>query len=211
MNPDGLYAQFDTFVMGRRTYECMFAMGEQNPLRKQPKESLIVFQPDAERRGPSEHHAGVGGRYWLRGRAQGPRGPGHLAHGRGPTGRALLESGRAGLGGGDHHAGRVGKGDADAGGDGPHAPRGIQVGHGGKSEAGRQRDLGVQVQRQKGDGVLLWRGVGVLLREAQRLGTDGLCITPGKHRCIWLEETKKESRMTGIRIFSCCRAACSSR
>ncbi|KAI8182774.1 glycoside hydrolase family 2 [Colletotrichum sp. SAR 10_86] len=40
---DALYAQFDAFLMGRKTYECMFAMGEQNPLRKQPKENLIVF------------------------------------------------------------------------------------------------------------------------------------------------------------------------
>ncbi|KAI8308028.1 glycoside hydrolase family 2 [Colletotrichum sp. SAR11_59] len=40
---DALYAQFDAFLMGRKTYECMFAMGEQNPLRKQPRENLIVF------------------------------------------------------------------------------------------------------------------------------------------------------------------------
>ncbi|KAK1516822.1 riboflavin biosynthesis protein RibD domain-containing protein [Colletotrichum costaricense] len=37
-----LYAQFDTFVMGRKTYQCMFAMGEQNPLRQYPKQNLVV-------------------------------------------------------------------------------------------------------------------------------------------------------------------------
>jgi len=30
---DALYAQFDTFVMGRKTYEVMQAQGEANPLR----------------------------------------------------------------------------------------------------------------------------------------------------------------------------------
>ncbi|KXH66680.1 riboflavin biosynthesis protein RibD domain-containing protein [Colletotrichum salicis] len=37
-----LYAQFDTFIMGRKTYQCMFAMGEQNPLRRYPKQNLVV-------------------------------------------------------------------------------------------------------------------------------------------------------------------------
>lgn len=52
---DALYAQFDTFVMGRKTYQCMFAMGEQNPLRKHDKESLIVFSRTLKR----EDHPGV--------------------------------------------------------------------------------------------------------------------------------------------------------
>jgi|GEM_PF-6212510 dihydrofolate reductase len=30
---DALYAQFDTFVMGRRTWEVMQAQGDANPLR----------------------------------------------------------------------------------------------------------------------------------------------------------------------------------
>ncbi|KAF9875451.1 bifunctional deaminase-reductase domain protein [Colletotrichum karsti] len=52
---DRRYAQFDTFVMGRKTYECMFAMGEQNPLKKQPKENLIVFSQTLK----SEEHPDV--------------------------------------------------------------------------------------------------------------------------------------------------------
>ncbi|OLN83450.1 Uncharacterized protein YyaP [Colletotrichum chlorophyti] len=43
-----LYSQFDTFVMGRKTYECMFSMGVQNPLRNREKESLIVFSRTLE-------------------------------------------------------------------------------------------------------------------------------------------------------------------
>ncbi|KAK1992713.1 riboflavin biosynthesis protein RibD domain-containing protein [Colletotrichum falcatum] len=39
---DALHAQCDTLVMGRKTYDCMFGMGEHNPLRKYSKESLVV-------------------------------------------------------------------------------------------------------------------------------------------------------------------------
>jgi dihydrofolate reductase len=37
-----LYAQFDTFVMGRKTYETLLAFGELNPLRDKPPEQVIV-------------------------------------------------------------------------------------------------------------------------------------------------------------------------
>ncbi|KAK7458316.1 AFUA_2G17970 family ergot alkaloid biosynthesis protein [Colletotrichum acutatum] len=50
-----LYAQFDTFVMGRKTYQCMFAMGEQNPLRKYPKQTLVVVSRTLS----SDDHPGV--------------------------------------------------------------------------------------------------------------------------------------------------------
>ncbi|KAK3290896.1 dihydrofolate reductase-like domain-containing protein [Chaetomium fimeti] len=46
-----LYAQFDTFIMGRRTYETFLAMppGE-NPLRGRARESVVVFTRDVDRR-----------------------------------------------------------------------------------------------------------------------------------------------------------------
>jgi dihydrofolate reductase len=37
-----LYAQFDTFIMGRKTYETLLAFGEENPLREKPREQVIV-------------------------------------------------------------------------------------------------------------------------------------------------------------------------
>ncbi|KAI9150291.1 hypothetical protein HJFPF1_10050 [Paramyrothecium foliicola] len=40
---DALYAEFDVYVMGRKTYEIFAAMGTQNPLVGRPKESLIVI------------------------------------------------------------------------------------------------------------------------------------------------------------------------
>ncbi|KAF6820837.1 riboflavin biosynthesis protein domain-containing protein [Colletotrichum musicola] len=49
-----LYAEFDTFVMGRKTYECMFSAGAQNPLLKQPKESILVFSRNLK---PEDHPA----------------------------------------------------------------------------------------------------------------------------------------------------------
>lgn len=39
---DALYNEFDTFIMGRKTYEVMTSFGEQNPLLRRPKESVIV-------------------------------------------------------------------------------------------------------------------------------------------------------------------------
>ncbi|KAH7121799.1 dihydrofolate reductase-like domain-containing protein [Dactylonectria estremocensis] len=41
---DSLYAEFDYFVIGRKTYEVMLALGDasQNPLLKRPKETVIV-------------------------------------------------------------------------------------------------------------------------------------------------------------------------
>ncbi|GKT52981.1 dihydrofolate reductase [Colletotrichum tofieldiae] len=52
---NALYEQFDTFVMGRKTYECMFGMGEQNPLRKYRKECLVVISQTLK----SERHPRV--------------------------------------------------------------------------------------------------------------------------------------------------------
>ncbi|KAF9258397.1 riboflavin biosynthesis protein RibD C-terminal domain-containing protein, partial [Marasmius fiardii PR-910] len=37
-----LYAQFSTFVMGRKTYETMLAFGDQNPLKGYPRENVVV-------------------------------------------------------------------------------------------------------------------------------------------------------------------------
>ena len=39
---EALYSEFDTFVMGRKTYEVMMSFGEKNPLSNRPKESVIV-------------------------------------------------------------------------------------------------------------------------------------------------------------------------
>lgn len=39
---DALYDEFDTFIMGRKTYEVMISLGGQNPLLKRPRESVIV-------------------------------------------------------------------------------------------------------------------------------------------------------------------------
>ncbi|TDZ24086.1 Uncharacterized protein Cob_v003357 [Colletotrichum orbiculare MAFF 240422] len=50
-----LYRQFDTFVMGRKTYECLFSMGEQNPLQGHPKANIIVFSRTLK----AEDHPGV--------------------------------------------------------------------------------------------------------------------------------------------------------
>ncbi|KAM0543726.1 hypothetical protein ACHAPJ_012175 [Fusarium lateritium] len=43
-NFDALYAEFDFFVMGRKTYEAMQSFGEpdENPLAKRPRESVVV-------------------------------------------------------------------------------------------------------------------------------------------------------------------------
>ncbi|RGP81460.1 riboflavin biosynthesis domain-containing [Fusarium longipes] len=46
-----LYAEFDYFVMGRKTYEIMQCFGgSDNPLAKQPKESVIVASRTMEQR-----------------------------------------------------------------------------------------------------------------------------------------------------------------
>ncbi|QGI88518.1 hypothetical protein CEK25_003474 [Fusarium fujikuroi] len=37
-----LHAEFDHFIMGRKTYEVMQSFGADNPLSKRPKESVIV-------------------------------------------------------------------------------------------------------------------------------------------------------------------------
>ena len=37
-----LYAEFDMFVMGRKTYETLLHMGEQNPLRERRREEMVV-------------------------------------------------------------------------------------------------------------------------------------------------------------------------
>ncbi|KAG7406307.1 hypothetical protein ACKAV7_014223 [Fusarium commune] len=37
-----LYAEFDYFIMGRKTYQVMQSFGADNPLSKRPKESVIV-------------------------------------------------------------------------------------------------------------------------------------------------------------------------
>ncbi|KAH7121518.1 dihydrofolate reductase-like domain-containing protein [Dactylonectria macrodidyma] len=45
INFGALYAEFDYFVMGRKTYEVMLALGgpsDDNPLLKRPKEAIIV-------------------------------------------------------------------------------------------------------------------------------------------------------------------------
>ncbi|OHW92193.1 riboflavin biosynthesis protein domain-containing protein [Colletotrichum incanum] len=52
---NALYAQFDTFVMGRKTYECMYSMGDQNPLRKYRKESVVVISKTLK----SEYHPSI--------------------------------------------------------------------------------------------------------------------------------------------------------
>ncbi|KAF5236743.1 hypothetical protein FANTH_11150 [Fusarium anthophilum] len=46
-----LYAEFDYFIMGRKTYEVMQSFGTDNPLSKRPKESVIVAS-----RTMSQHH-----------------------------------------------------------------------------------------------------------------------------------------------------------
>ncbi|KAL2268009.1 hypothetical protein VTJ83DRAFT_2855 [Remersonia thermophila] len=43
-----LYSQFDTFIMGRRTYEGFLAMGADNPLAGRPRENVAVFSKSAE-------------------------------------------------------------------------------------------------------------------------------------------------------------------
>lgn len=37
-----LFAQFDAFIMGRKTFETMCAQGDQNPLKDRPKDRLAV-------------------------------------------------------------------------------------------------------------------------------------------------------------------------
>lgn len=37
-----LYAEFSTFIMGRKTYETMISFGDENPLKKFPKEAIVV-------------------------------------------------------------------------------------------------------------------------------------------------------------------------
>jgi dihydrofolate reductase len=38
-----LYAQFSTFVMGRKTYDVLRAYGDENPLRNRPREEVVVL------------------------------------------------------------------------------------------------------------------------------------------------------------------------
>ena len=46
-----LYAEFDRFVMGRKTYETFLAMpAGENPLAGRPRESVVVFTRDEGRR-----------------------------------------------------------------------------------------------------------------------------------------------------------------
>ncbi|KAF1813932.1 riboflavin biosynthesis protein RibD domain-containing protein [Eremomyces bilateralis CBS 781.70] len=49
-----LYAKFDTFILGRKTYESMLSM-EPNPLKKVPKENLVVVSRQLQ----SENHTNV--------------------------------------------------------------------------------------------------------------------------------------------------------
>ncbi|KLU88885.1 hypothetical protein MAPG_07866 [Magnaporthiopsis poae ATCC 64411] len=42
INFDALYAEFDAFIMGRKTYETMLAQGDQNPLRNRPSDRVAV-------------------------------------------------------------------------------------------------------------------------------------------------------------------------
>ncbi|KAL8371638.1 hypothetical protein RB595_001437 [Gaeumannomyces hyphopodioides] len=37
-----LYAQFDAFIMGRKTYETMLAQGDENPLKDRPRDRVAV-------------------------------------------------------------------------------------------------------------------------------------------------------------------------
>jgi len=45
-----LYAQFDAFIMGRKTYETLLAFGEQNPLRDKPREQVIIASSEMKQR-----------------------------------------------------------------------------------------------------------------------------------------------------------------
>ncbi|KAL1839222.1 hypothetical protein VTJ49DRAFT_1740 [Mycothermus thermophilus] len=58
-----LYAEFDTFLMGRRTYETFLAMGSDNPLAGRPRESVVVFSRSVP---PSATEGGGDGkvRWW---------------------------------------------------------------------------------------------------------------------------------------------------
>ncbi|KFA81396.1 hypothetical protein S40288_08394 [Stachybotrys chartarum IBT 40288] len=47
-----LYEEFDTFIMGRKTYETLFAMGDQNLLRDRPKHSIVVISRHLD---PADH------------------------------------------------------------------------------------------------------------------------------------------------------------
>ncbi|KAK2047275.1 riboflavin biosynthesis protein RibD domain-containing protein [Colletotrichum somersetense] len=49
---DELCLQFDTLVMGRKTYECMLNMGAHNLLQRYTKENLVVVSKTLK----SEHH-----------------------------------------------------------------------------------------------------------------------------------------------------------
>ncbi|KAL8338254.1 hypothetical protein RB601_006495 [Gaeumannomyces tritici] len=48
-----LYAQFDAFIMGRKTYETMLAQGEQNPLKGRPRDRLAVVTSAGLAGGPA--------------------------------------------------------------------------------------------------------------------------------------------------------------
>ncbi|KAJ3493055.1 hypothetical protein NLG97_g4979 [Lecanicillium saksenae] len=39
---DKIFASFDAFIMGRKTYETMLALGDGNQLASQPKEAVVV-------------------------------------------------------------------------------------------------------------------------------------------------------------------------
>jgi len=45
---DDLYSQFDTFIMGRISYDVMKAQGDANPLRNQPKGRVLVVSQSAD-------------------------------------------------------------------------------------------------------------------------------------------------------------------
>lgn len=49
-----LYAEFSSFVMGRKTYETMLTFGDQNPLQGRPRETVVVVsrQPETAEKYP---------------------------------------------------------------------------------------------------------------------------------------------------------------
>ncbi|PHH88916.1 hypothetical protein CDD83_6878 [Cordyceps sp. RAO-2017] len=55
INFDALYAEHDTFVMGRKTYRAMLALGSPSPLSRRSKESVIVVSRSMK----PEDHPGI--------------------------------------------------------------------------------------------------------------------------------------------------------
>lgn len=49
---DALYAEFDVFVMGRKTYEVMMSFGDPSPLASRAKENVVVISREMK---PEEH------------------------------------------------------------------------------------------------------------------------------------------------------------